>query len=128
VRGQPLATGGDRRDANPEPIDEVPELRRVLPPDRADLAEIGAVVLDRDSSQACRILWQVANQVAQSFYDFFVSDPNCNEVYRLHHHRSIFVSIPNEESRRELLDDLTSWSSLIEDCSGYVSPWDDEEE
>jgi hypothetical protein len=112
---------------NPQPIDEVPELRRVLPADPAELAAIGAIVLDRDSPQACRILWQVANEVARSFYDFFVSDPNCNEVYRLHHHGKVVVSIPNEELRRELLDELTSWSSLIEDCSGYVSDWDDEE-
>ena len=120
--------GSDRPFADTEVLDQVPELRRMLPPDLSDLAVIGALVLDLKQTPACRLLYQVANEVSQSFSDFFVSDWDCREVYRLHHHGKVVVSIPDEELRHDLVNDLASWSSLIEDCSGYVSASDDDDE
>jgi hypothetical protein len=108
--------------------DRVPALFQGLPADPAELAEIGAVVLDPSHPADCRLLDQVANDVIQDFDDFFVSDPRCLEVYLLHHHGKVVVSIPDEGSRRELLEALASLSGMIEDCSGYVSDWDDEDE
>jgi hypothetical protein len=86
------------------------------------------VVLDLRRESDCRVLWDVMSRVSQSFFGFFVADPECREVYRLHHHDRVEMSIPDESSRRTLLDELDRRSDLIEDCSGYVSDWDDEDD
>jgi hypothetical protein len=109
-------------------FEETPRLRGELPRDTASLAAIGAVILDIKREPDCRILWEVANQVSQSFFDYFVSDLECREVYRLHHHGKVVVSLPDGASRQGLLDELENWSDLIEDCSGYETDCDYEDE
>ena len=109
-------------------LEGLPFLRERLGTDASGLAEIGAVVLDLRREPAWMVLWEVATQVSQSFSDFFVSDLECHEVYRLHHHGKVVASLPDGASRQELIDDLANWSDLIEDCSGYVSEWDDEDD
>ena len=76
----------------------------------------------------CRVLWEVMNRVSQSCLDFFVADLDCREVYRLHHHGKVVVSIPDGSSRQKLLDDLAVHADLIEDYSGYTSDWDDDDD
>jgi hypothetical protein len=106
-------------------LDEVPNLRGKLPSDPLSLAGTGALVLDLWRESDCSMLWGVMIRVSQSYFDFFVADLECREVYRLHHHGKVVVSIPDPSSRREMLDELDHWSDLIEDCSGYISDWDD---
>jgi hypothetical protein len=38
----------------------------------------------------------------------------------------VVVSIPNEQTRRELLADLAGQPDVFEDCSGYRSTADEE--
>ena len=109
-------------------LDEIASLRGKLPGEAASLSRIGAVALDLRRESDCRVLREVMSWVSQSFLDFFVADPECREVYRLHHHGKVVVSIPDGSSRQKLLDDLDSRSDLIEDCSGYTSDWDDEDD
>jgi hypothetical protein len=109
-------------------LEEVPLLRERLPADSPSLADVGAVVLDLGREPDWRVLWEAANEVSQSIYDFFVGDLGCREVYRMHHHGKVEVAIPDGPARQEMLDELAGWSDLIEDCSGYDSGWDDEDD
>jgi hypothetical protein len=109
-------------------LEEVPSLRGKLPANPMGLSEIGAVVLALRQAADCRVLWDIMGGVSRSSFDFFVADPECREVHRLHHHGKVVVSIPDGSSRRALLDELDARPDLIEDCSGYVSDWDDEDE
>jgi hypothetical protein len=105
-----------------------PLLRAKLPPDSSGLAGLGAVTLDLRREPDWRVIWEVATWVSHSFSDFFVSDVECKEVYHLHHHGKVIASLPDHDSRQDLIEDLATWSDLIEDCSGYVSDWDDEDD
>lgn len=107
-------------------LEDAPHLRERLSPGPPALEEVEAIVLDPTRESDWAALWEVALRVSRSFTDFFVSDPGCREVYRMHHHGKVESSVPDGALRRELLDDLVRWSGLIEDCSGYVSDWDDE--
>jgi hypothetical protein len=89
---------------------------------------VGAVVLDLGEPQGGRVLCEVANFVGENFYDFYVSDLDGSEVYLLHHHEKVVVSIPDQHTRWLLLEDLAAWSNLFEDWSGYASPMDEEEQ
>jgi hypothetical protein len=108
-------------------IEEVLCLQRMLSGLSHDLEKIGAVVLDLGNEPDCRVLRDVAQAVSCSFFDFLVSDPDCREVYRLHHHGKVIVSIPDGPARQELLEELGRWSAWIEDCSGYALRSDDED-
>lgn len=101
-------------------------LRAALPSDPAEQAEFGAVVLDLNHDPNWLAVWQAVVLVSGSFSDLFVSDAHCREVYLLHHHDKVVVSIPDDATREEMVADLKRWSDLIEDCSNYVSDWDDE--
>ncbi len=109
----------------PGKSDESPRLGRLLPP---GLDTIGAVVLDLHQDGDREALWEVAASVADGFDDYFVSDASCAEVARLHHHDKIELSIPDEARRRAALDELGRRPDLLEDCAGYSTDWDDEEE
>ena len=109
-------------------LDDAPRLRGKLPTDPPSLEGIGAVILDMTRDSDWRVLREVALRASRSFTDFFVSDLECHEVYRMHHHGKVESSIPDGALRQELLDDLGSWSELIEECSGYISDWDDEDD
>jgi hypothetical protein len=126
----PACRGSDTAEAFAQSglLEEVPSLRGKLPADLPSLSGIGAVVLDLLREPDCRVLWDVMSRVSQSFFDFFVADPECREVYRLHHHGKVVVSILEESLRQELLDEIDGHSDLIEDCSGYTSDWDDEDD
>lgn len=109
-------------------LEVVPRLRGLLLADTTNRIGTGAVILDMRQESDWGVLWEVANQVSQLCCDCFVSDLECREVYRLHHHGKVVVAIPERSSRQELVDDLGNWSHLIEDCSWYVSDWDDEDD
>ena len=59
-------------------------------------------------------------------YDFFLADPAGHEVYQMHHHDKVVVSLPDGPARRELLAELAGRPDVFEDCSGYRSTADDE--
>jgi hypothetical protein len=103
--------------------DDTKGLHRLLP---LDPTTTGAVVLDLERDEDCRVLWDIASWVEEGVDNVFVSVPTCVAVARLHHHNRIVLSIPDEARRRATLDALSGCESL-EDCSGYTSDWDDEE-
>jgi hypothetical protein len=80
---------------------------------------VGAIVLNSTDARDCAVLWEVAKSVSDSFIDWYVSDPECNEVYRLHHHDKIEASVPNPTTREKMLQELAERDDVIEDCSGY---------
>ena len=108
--------------------EEAPSPRKEQSSNSLGQDETGAVVLDLKRESDWRILWQVASQVSQSSSDFFIADLECNEVYQMHHHGKVVASLPDGTSSQELLDELAGWSDLIEDCSNYISEWDDEDD
>ena len=109
-------------------LEIVPLVREKAASAASNLNELGAFVLDLRRESDWEILWEIAALVSQDFFDYFISDLDCHEVYQLHHHGKIVASLPDDFSRRELLDDLATWSYLIEDCSCYVSECDEEDE
>lgn len=46
----------------------------------------------------------------------------------MHHHGKVEASVPDERARQAMIDELASWPALIQDCSGFTSDWDDEED
>lgn len=109
-------------------LEELPLLRERLESASSNLAEVGAVLLLPEREADGAILGEAARHVAGSFSDFSVSDPECREVYLLHHHDKVVASVPDVTSRQQLIDELASLPDLFADCSGYVSDWDDEDE
>ena len=87
--------------------------------------EFGAIVLNLTEAEDCEVLWEVANGVSDSFNDWYVSDPDCKEVYLLHHHYKVVACVLDQMAREEMLRELADWDDLIEDCSGYDSEMDD---
>ncbi len=118
---------GDSEFASAELLDDCPELRHWLRAAGPSGAEVGAIVLDMAERADCRVLWKVASNVAQSFQDFYVGDLECTEVYQMHHHDKVVVSIPDPAARQALLRQAIARSDVMEDCSGYSSPMDDED-
>jgi hypothetical protein len=92
----------------------------------ADPSVVGAVVLNLSELSDCQVLWEVAEAVGVDCDDYFVSDLLGREVYCLHHHDKIVISIPDNGTRREVLDDLESLSGVLDDWSGFESKFDDE--
>ncbi len=109
---------------HPEERNEVPELCGRLREATRDPSAIGAIVMDLAEPRDCIVLWQVANLVAWTHHNFYVSDLDGREVYFLHHHDCIFLSIPSPQAREALLEDLAQWPDILKDCSGYVSEID----
>jgi hypothetical protein len=107
-------------------IDQVRLLHEWLSEVAPDIPSVGGIVLNLEELWDSRVLWEVANFVAQSYHDYFLSCLDGSEVYVLHHHDKIVVSIPDHQTRQELLDGLTARPDLFRDCSGYTSPADEE--
>lgn len=110
---------------DPWVLDEMPHLRRCLRTAGAVPRGAGAIELDPTDLADCRVLWEVAEQVEAGFYNYFLSDPQLNEVYELHHHSKVIVSIPESLSRVSLLAELARWPQLFEDCSASRIEWED---
>ena len=66
------------------------------------------------------MLWEMARIVSKTSVDFYVADLALTEVYVLHHHDQVVMSIPEAYARECVLRDLTSLSSLLKDCTGYI--------
>lgn len=112
--------------ASVEVLEFCPELGHWLRAAGLPEADVGAVVLDLADQADCRVLWKVASYVAQACDDIYVSDLQCTEVYRMHHHDKIVVSIPDPEARQALLHELMDQYDVLENCSGYSMPTDEE--
>jgi hypothetical protein len=107
-----------------ERTDNAPHVARWLARHAAEPARVGAVLLGLSDLDDCQALWEAANLVGVWSYDFFLSDAAAREVYLLHHHDKVVISIPDARARRELLEDLARQDKLLEDCSGYESEAD----
>jgi hypothetical protein len=115
-----LMTGGGER------IDQAARLADWFQRHAPQPARVGAVFLDLSDLGDCQVLWEAANLVGVWSYDFFLSDAAGREVYQLHHHDKVVVSIPDARARRQLLEELTRQTDVFEDCSGYRSEADEE--
>jgi hypothetical protein len=87
--------------------------------------EVGAIILDLSKEGDCGVLWEVAGYVSEEVYNWYVSDPQCKQVYLMHHHDRIEVSIRDPQVREQMLKELADRDDLFEDCSGYESSMDD---
>jgi hypothetical protein len=112
---------------DPWALDEMPELEGWLQRGGTVPSDVGAIVLDPADVTDCRVLWEIAEQVEASFYNYFVSDPDASEVYMLHHHSKILASILESSEHERLLDELSSHADVLEDCSGSILDWGDDE-
>lgn len=88
----------------------------------------GALVLDMSQPDDCELVWLVARLVSCGFHNAYLADSSFCEVYELHHHNRIAMSIPSDGRRQQLLDDLTKLDDVFVNCSGYTSPCDDDDD
>ncbi|HYT93778.1 MAG TPA: hypothetical protein VEL76_33975 [Gemmataceae bacterium] len=107
--------------------DKLPRLQRLMQDTLPTPAAVGAVSLDLSIPGDCELLWELVDLVAQWSYDFYFSDPDGREVYLLHHHEQVVISIPADRARQELLRELGGRPNLFEDCSGYILESDEGE-
>jgi hypothetical protein len=89
---------------------------------------MGALVLDLRRDGDAAVFWEAAGLVGRGHENFYVSDEAAGEVYLLHHHDKVVVSVPDEHTRGLLLEELARRSDAFEDWSGYRSGMDDEDE
>jgi len=115
-----LTTGGGER------TEQAPHLARWFQRHALEPARVSAVVLDLSDLGDCQVIWEAVNLVGGGTYDFFLSDAAGREVYQMHHHDKVVVSIPDARARRELLTELSGQADVFEDCSGYRSEADQE--
>jgi len=115
-----LTTSGGER------LNQAPHLARWFREHAPNSGEVVAIVLDLADPTDCQVIWEAANLVGVDCYDFFLADPAGREVYQLHHHDKVVVSIPNGQARRALLEELAGLPDVFEDCSGYRSTADEE--
>jgi hypothetical protein len=107
-------------------LDEAPRLQRWLRETVPEPAVLGAALLDLSLEWDCEILWEMTDLVARLSYNVYLSDFAANEVYLLHHHDKVVVSLPNNQRREEMLSELTKRPDIFEDCSNYTSDADEE--
>ncbi len=107
---------------------EMPRLRAWLREMGTVPSNAGAILLNTTALDDCKVLWEVAEQVEGGFYNHFLADVQGTEVYALHHHSKVIISIPEPQKRLRLLDELSRYPEVLEDCSDFVSEWDDYEE
>lgn len=113
-----------------EEVGEVPMTRLAawLRRDPAVPPGVGAICLDLSHAEDCRVLWEIAERVEADCEDFFVGDPECAEVCKLHHHDKVMISIVDPERRNRLVEELAGCSEDLARCDGYDDPSDDEAE
>jgi hypothetical protein len=63
-----------------------------------------------------------------NFFEFYLANINCTEVYEIHHHDKVTASVPVPELKVQILKDLTANPDLYIDVSGYHCAWDGEED
>ncbi len=104
-------------------FDDLPQIRPWMGhPGQSPLPEdMVAIGLDVTEPADCKVIWRIANFSARSCDEFFMADANCNEVYYLHHHEKIIVSIPDDRTRANLVGQLVSRTDLFTDYSGFTT-------
>jgi hypothetical protein len=111
---------------NPWEVDHVGALFEWAREAALNSLPVDAVMLDLVRQRDCRVLWQIGNLVADSHLDYYVSNADVTEVYLLHHHDKVIISIPNADLRRKVIRELNEVSDVITDCSDYTCPSDSE--
>jgi hypothetical protein len=61
------------------------------------------------------------------YRDCYLADNDAADVYLVHHHEKVVVSLPDGGAREELLNELRGAPWLFNDVSGYPSAMDDED-
>jgi hypothetical protein len=105
---------------HPIALVELPHLKSRLDAAGIGPPDLGAIVLERDDVSDCGVVWEAAAFVASDSENFFISDLEATEVYEIHHHDKVGVSVPDPAEREGLLEELRGWSDLFEDAAGYV--------
>ncbi len=68
-----------------------------------DISPDGVITLNLADSRNWIIFWEAAKVVSTTTIDFYVSDRALTEVYLLHHHDKIVISIPDTQTRQRLV-------------------------
>lgn len=80
----------------------------------------GPVSLDLKQGYSQAILAEVGSYVGRSHRDFYLADMDGAEVYMMHHHDKVVVSIPDAHRRDMMIAQLRRNGQLFEDCSGFA--------
>ena len=107
-------------------LEEMPRLRDWLREVGTVPVDAGAIALNTSAVGDCRVIWEVVAQVEAGFFNFFISDPQTEEVYELHHHSKVTASVPDPGGRQRLVDELAAYPDVLEDCSASLLDWGDE--
>jgi hypothetical protein len=104
-----------------ERIDQAPHLAQWIKSHAPEPAGVAAIDLGLSEVEDCQVIWEAANLAGVWSYDFFLSDSAGLEVYQLHHHDKVVVSIPDARARQRLLAELAGQPEVFENYSGYRS-------
>jgi hypothetical protein len=107
-------------------IDQAPHWARWIQRYASNHARVSAALLHLSDLDDCQALWEAANLVGGPGYDFFLSDLHGREVYLMHHHDKLVISIPDALARQQLLQALAGLAGMLEDCSAYRLESDEE--
>jgi hypothetical protein len=105
--------GGFDRPAEPGPELRTFHTNHVSSPDAA------AIGLDLTNPADAAVFWKAVSLVGSDTYDIYVTDEAGREVYLMHHHDKIVVSIPDPDAFEDLLTELDGLTDAFEDWSGY---------
>jgi hypothetical protein len=88
---------------------------------------LGAVSLDLNCLEDAAIFWEAARLVGYGSDNVYVAAETGSEVYLMHHHDKVVVSIPDQHTRWLVLEELAELSDVFDDWSGYYSKSDEED-
>lgn len=91
---------------------------------RAD--DLGALVLNPNEESDCTLLWDLGNHMEITDYNYYLCPSDFREVYILHHHDILHISVPQESTRKILVSELAALPNLIRDAPNYVTAEDNE--
>ena len=100
-------------------IDEAPCIKQWLLESVDEPDAAGAAVLDLSIPLDCNVVWEAADLVARMSYNMYFGDGACAEVYLVHHHDKVVISIPDKCERDNLIRELSDDKAVFVDRSDY---------
>ena len=100
-------------------IDEAPCIKQWLLESVDEPDAVGAAVLDLSIPLDCNVVWEAADLVARMSYNMYFGDGAAREVYLVHHHDKVVISIPDKCERDNLIRELSDDKAVFVDRSDY---------
>jgi hypothetical protein len=107
-------------------IDSAPVLGRWFMDQKPDPGT-AAIGLNLKEPMDAAAFWEAVRLVGADGYDIYVADEAGREVYLMHHHDKVVVSIPDPDVFDDVLAELDGLSDVFKDWSGYRCEWDEED-